>query len=113
MSASLLYFVAKESQFHCRALSLWKVDVGFCETAHGGNWVSGSAGMATPFALLAQTFMSITCFGRISHMNDTLTVLADKKFVGFWSILGISGYYINGGWVPVGSTSIINGAGRV
>ena len=47
------------------------------------RWETGSTGMATPGVLLAQSFKSITCFGRAFHMKGMLAVMADEVFFGF------------------------------
>ena len=56
--------------------------------------MSGSAGMATSSVLLAQSFKSITRFGRTLHMERTLAVLEDKGFFpGLVSVLEYAGHF--------------------
>ena len=68
--------------------------MGLHGTVRGGigcysRWVPGGAGTAMRGILLAQSFKSITCFGRSLHKKSTLVVLADKGFGGLVSVLGI------------------------
>ena len=73
--------------------------------SHGGiecysRWEPGSTGMAMPGFLPAQSFKSITCFGRAFHMKGALAVMADEGFLGLASDLEHAGHFrsVYKGW---------------
>ena len=49
--------------------------------------------MATPGVLLAQSFKSITCFGRAFHMKGAFAVMADDGSLGLASVLKHAGHF--------------------
>ena len=72
--------------------------MGLHGTVRGGivccsRWMPGSAGVATPGVLIAQSFKGIACYVCALHIKGAHAVLADKVFFSLVCILEHDGHF--------------------